>query len=199
VIDTIDFNKQNGLVPAIVQDADSRQVLMLGYMNREALEKTLQSKKITFWSRTRQSLWQKGEISGNTLALVSIQTDCDNDALLIKARPSGPVCHTGKHTCFDEEKLNDDINVLIKLESIILQRKQTMPEKSYTASLLRKGIPAITQKVVEEAVETIVAALNQGPERIREESADLLYHLLVLLAAKDIKLVDVFEELKKRM
>ncbi len=199
MIDTIDFNKQNGLVPAIVQDADSRQVLMLGYMNREALEKTLQSKKITFWSRTRQSLWQKGEISGNTLALVSIQTDCDNDALLIKARPSGPVCHTGKHTCFDEEKLNDDINVLIKLESIILQRKQTMPEKSYTASLLRKGIPAITQKVVEEAVETIVAALNQGPERIREESADLLYHLLVLLAAKDIKLVDVFEELKKRM
>lgn len=199
MIDTIDFDKLNGLVPAVVQDADTRQVLMLGFMNREALEKTLDDKKVTFWSRTRKSLWQKGETSGNTLELISVQTDCDNDALLIKARPSGPVCHTGNHTCFNEEKLKDGSNVLSMLESTILQRKEAMPEKSYTARLLSKGIPAITQKVGEEAVETIVAALNQSPERIREESADLLYHLLVLLAAKDIKFDEVLDELKKRM
>jgi len=196
MIDSVDFDKLNGLVPAIVQDADSRQVLMLGFMNREAFEKTLASRKVTFYSRTRQSLWQKGETSGNTLDLVSVQLDCDNDALLVKARPVGPVCHTGKHSCFGE---NQVVDVLSQLESIILQRKELMPGESYTASLLQKGLPYITQKLGEEAIETVVAALSQNKERIREESADLLYHLLVLLAAKDITLKDVLEELRKRM
>lgn len=196
MIDSVDFDKLNGLVPAIVQDADSRQVLMLGFMNREAFEKTLASRKVTFYSRSRQSLWQKGETSGNTLDLVSIQLDCDNDALLVKARPVGPVCHTGKHSCFGE---NQEVDVLSQLESIILQRKELMPGESYTASLLQKGLPYITQKLGEEAIETVVAALSQNKERIREESADLLYHLLVLLASKDITLKDVLEELKKRM
>lgn len=196
MIDSVDFDKLYGLVPAIVQDADSHQVLMLGFMNREALENTLASKKVIFYSRTRRALWQKGETSGNTLELVSVQIDCDNDALLVKARPTGPVCHTGKHTCFGENQLND---VLSQLESVILQRRETMPERSYTASLLQKGIPYISQKLGEEAVETVVASLSQNKERIRTESADLLYHLLVLLAAKDITLKDVLEELKKRM
>jgi phosphoribosyl-AMP cyclohydrolase / phosphoribosyl-ATP pyrophosphohydrolase len=199
MINTIDFDKLGGLVPAIVQDADTRQILMLGFMNREAVEKTMHDKKVTFWSRTRKSLWQKGETSGNTLNLVSIHTDCDKDALLVKARPTGPVCHTGDHTCFGEEGLNKNAEILSKLESIILDRKATMPEKSYTARLFAKGIPEITQKVGEESVETIVAALNQSPDRLREESADLLYHLLVLLAAKDVPLDEVFGELKKRM
>jgi len=197
--DTIDFDKLNGLVPAIVQDAGSGQVLMLGFMNREAYERTLQEKKVTFWSRTRQTLWQKGETSGNTLDLISIQTDCDNDALLIKARPAGPVCHTGKHTCFGEDALRGNNNVLTQLYSTILQRKAAMPENSYTATLLKNGIPAIAQKVGEEAVETIVASLQESPQRIGEEAADLLYHLLVLLAAKDIAFDDVLQELKKRM
>jgi phosphoribosyl-AMP cyclohydrolase / phosphoribosyl-ATP pyrophosphohydrolase len=199
MIDTIDFEKLNGLVPAVIQDADSLKVLMLGFMNRESLERTLHDKKVTFWSRTRQSLWQKGETSGNVLELVSVRADCDNDALLITARPTGPVCHTGKQTCFSGEEQDGDSDILSRLESIILDRKETMPEASYTARLLQKGIPAITQKIGEEAVETIVAALNQTPDRIREESADLLYHLLVLLAAKDIKFGEVLAELKKRM
>ena len=199
MIDTINFDKHNGLVPAVVQDADTRQVLMLGFMNRESLEKTLNEKKVTFWSRTRETLWQKGEISGNVLELVSVHPDCDNDTLLVKARPAGPVCHTGNHTCFGEEDFSSDTEILTRLESIISERKRDMPEGSYTARLLQKGMPAITQKVGEESVEAIVAALNQSPERLCEESADLLYHLLVLLAAKDCTLNDVLEELKKRM
>jgi len=199
MIDTIDFDKHNGLVPAVVQDADTRQVLMLGFMNRESFEKTLNEKKVTFWSRTRETLWQKGETSGNVLELVSVHPDCDNDTLLVKARPAGPVCHTGNRTCFGEEDIGNNTEILTRLQSIINERKQDMPEGSYTARLLQKGVPAITQKVGEEAVETIVAALNQSPERLCEESADLLYHLLVLLAAKDIKLDEVMDTLKKRM
>lgn len=199
MIDTVNFDKLQGLVPAIIQDSKTHQVLMLGFMDREALEKTIQDKRVTFRSRTRQTLWQKGETSGNYLELVSIQTDCDNDTLLIKARPTGPVCHTGMHTCFQEDKIKPDADILLQLESVILQRKASMPEKSYTASLLKSGLGAITQKVGEEAVEAIVAALAQSPERLREESADLLYHLLVLLAAKNIALDEVLSELKKRM
>lgn len=199
MIDTVNFDKLQGLVPAIIQDAKTQQVLMLGFMDREALEKTIRDKRVTFRSRTRQTLWQKGETSGNYLELVSIQTDCDNDTLLIKARPTGPVCHTGMHTCFQEEKIQPGSDILSQLESVILQRKASMPEKSYTASLLKSGLGTITQKVGEEAVEAIVAALAQSPARLREESADLLYHLLVLLVAKNIALDEVLSELKKRM
>jgi phosphoribosyl-AMP cyclohydrolase / phosphoribosyl-ATP pyrophosphohydrolase len=199
MIDTVNFDKLQGLVPAIIQDSKTHQVLMLGFMDREALEKTIREKRVTFRSRTRQSLWQKGETSGNYLELVSIQTDCDKDTLLVKVRPTGPVCHTGMHTCFQEENMKSDADILSQLESVILQRKASMPEKSYTASLLKSGLVTITQKVGEEAVEAIIAALAQTPDRLREESADLLYHLLVLLAAKNITLDDVLTELKKRM
>lgn len=199
MIDTVNFDKLHGLVPAIIQDAKTHQVLMLGFMDREALEKTIRDKRVTFRSRSRQTLWQKGETSGNYLEMVSIQTDCDSDTLLIKALPTGPVCHTGMHTCFQEEKIKTDTDILSQLESVILQRKASMPEKSYTASLLKSGLGTITQKVGEEAVEAIVAALVQNPDRLREESADLLYHLLVLLAAKNIALDEVLSELKKRM
>jgi phosphoribosyl-ATP pyrophosphohydrolase/phosphoribosyl-AMP cyclohydrolase len=198
-IDQLNFSKLNGLVPAVIQDAATRQVLMVGFMNREAVEKTLSEKKTTFWSRTKQRLWQKGETSGNTLAVVSATTDCDYDALLIQVNPVGPTCHNGTYTCFGEEKSERDLSVLHQLENTISQRKREMPKDSYTATLFARGTSYISQKVGEEAVEVIVASLQQKPQALKEESADLLYHLLVLLADKGINLEDVTETLKGRM
>jgi phosphoribosyl-ATP pyrophosphohydrolase/phosphoribosyl-AMP cyclohydrolase len=187
------------LIPAIIQDVSNNQVLMIGFMNREAVQKTLQERRVTFWSRTKQRLWQKGETSGNTLEVSSIHIDCDGDALVVRANPTGPVCHTGTYTCFGEEKSNALHAVLDNLENIIRERRQQMPEGSYTAKLFRQGTPRIAQKVGEEAVETIVAALQGNSDAMKEESADLLYHLLVLLQEKGLILADVTDVLKKRM
>lgn len=199
MIDKLNFEKLNGLIPAVVQDSQTRQVLMIGFMNREALEKTLADKKVTFWSRTRKRLWQKGETSGNYLEVISVQNDCDNDSVLIRAKPQGPVCHTGKHTCFGEDELKEAKDILSKLESIIRERKKTLPENSYTAKLFEAGTLKIAQKVGEEAVEVAISAVSGDKKRLTEESADLLYHLLVLLQQKDMSLIDVVEELKSRM
>jgi phosphoribosyl-AMP cyclohydrolase / phosphoribosyl-ATP pyrophosphohydrolase len=198
-IESIDFTKTGGLIPAVVQDAGTGQVLMHGYMNRDALEVTIRNKRVTFWSRSRQHLWQKGETSGNILNLVSIYTDCDNDTLLVKAVPAGPVCHTGAPTCFHDDDPPPSGPVLDMLESIIRDRKRTMPEKSYTAKLFKDGTEKIAQKVGEEAVETVIAALGRQDDRVRSEAADLLYHLLVLLADREIRLGEVMDELRKRM
>jgi phosphoribosyl-ATP pyrophosphohydrolase/phosphoribosyl-AMP cyclohydrolase len=206
VIENLNFEKLGGLVPAIVQDIKTSQVLMVGFMNREALEKTLSDKKVTFWSRTKQRLWQKGETSGNFLEFVSVTSDCDNDSLLIKAIPHGPVCHTNKFTCFGEDKIQDEpdssedvVNILRRLEEIIRVRRQTMPEGSYTAKLFSEGTPRIAQKVGEEGVEVAIASVLGDNKRLTEESADLLYHLLVLWQQQGITLAEVIEELRRRM
>ena len=199
MIDKLNFAKLNGLIPAIIQDTTTNQVLMVGFMNREALEKTIQEKKVTFWSRTKGRLWQKGETSGNTLAVSSMQIDCDGDALLIRAIPAGPVCHTGSFTCFGEDKSSGADTILEGLEEIIRERRQRTSSESYTARLFEKGTPRIAQKVGEEAVETVVAAMQNNSGALREEAADLLYHLLVLLQDQGLKLSDVTEVLKRRM
>jgi phosphoribosyl-ATP pyrophosphohydrolase/phosphoribosyl-AMP cyclohydrolase len=199
VNDKLNFEKLNGLVPAVVQDSQTRQVLMVGFMNREALEKTLADKKVTFWSRTKKRLWQKGETSGNYLEFVSIQTDCDNDSVLIKAIPHGPVCHTNQFTCFGEDEMKDVGSVLSKLEEIIRERQRTMPEGSYTSKLFKEGTPRIAQKVGEEGVEVALAAVLGDKKHLTEESADLLYCLLVLLCQQGMVLKDVTSELRKRM
>ncbi len=192
-----DFAKMpDGLVPAVVQDARTGVVLMLGYMNREALEKTLETGLVTFFSRSKQCLWTKGETSGNTLRLRDIRLDCDQDAILLKAEPAGPVCHTGDDTCWGER--NQAVYFLPVLENIIQERKNAAPENSYTAKLFASGIPKIAQKVGEEAVETVIESLGENRERLLNESADLLYHLLVLLAAKEVKLEEVESVLKAR-
>lgn len=180
---TPDFSK--GLLPAIIQDADTHAVLMLGYMNEEAFQQTQATGLITFYSRSRQTLWVKGETSGNYLHLVSWRLDCDGDALLIQARPAGPTCHRGTYSCFssDEELTGSFLGHLWR---IIGERAQREPSESYTARLLAEGLPRVAQKVGEEAVETVIAALSQSPERMTEEIADLLYHLWVLLYAKGI-------------
>jgi len=193
---TLDFKKNNGLIPAIIQDEKTNKVLMLGYMNEESLEKTKETGKVTFFSRSRQKLWTKGERSGNYLYMKSIAEDCDNDTLLIQVDPAGPVCHTGKDTCFDE--INRNSNFLFYLESVIDERKKNQSEKSYTVSLFKKGINKIAQKVGEEATETIIEALNGSRELLIEETGDLLYHLLVLLRAKEVKLSEVLKVLEKR-
>ncbi|HEY4611951.1 MAG TPA: bifunctional phosphoribosyl-AMP cyclohydrolase/phosphoribosyl-ATP diphosphatase HisIE [Bacteroidota bacterium] len=197
--DQLNFSKLNGLVPAVIQDAATRQVLMVGFMNREAAEKTFTDRKATFWSRTKQRLWQKGETSGNTLHVVSAQADCDGDALLIEANPSGPTCHNGTYTCFGEEKRAPGASALQQLEEIIRQRKRDMPKDSYTATLFARGMPHIAQKVGEEAVEVIVASLQQNPAALKDEAADLIYHLLVLLTERGITLEEVGETLRGRM
>lgn len=184
------------LIPAIIQDSESLQVLMLGYMNKEALKKTLQTKRVTFWSRSRKKLWQKGESSGNFLKLVDLKWDCDCDTILIKATAAGPTCHTGKVSCFSKEKENG--NFLKELESIINQRKKAAPKKSYTAKLFQEGLDQIAQKVGEEAVEFLIAGKGQSKQRIVEECADLFYHTLVLLAYKKVKLDEVMAELARR-
>jgi phosphoribosyl-AMP cyclohydrolase / phosphoribosyl-ATP pyrophosphohydrolase len=198
-MDKLNFEKLGGLVPAVIQDVRTNQVLMVGFMNSEALEKTLADKKVTFWSRTKKRLWQKGETSGNYLEYVSMQTDCDNDSLLIKAIPHGPVCHTNRFTCFGEDETIDVGSVLRRLEETIRSRKQLMPEGSYTSILFKEGTPRIAQKVGEEGVEVALASVLGDKKRLTEESADLLYHLLVLLRQQDLTLDDVIKELQSRM
>jgi len=194
----LNFEKLNGLVPAVVQDADNGEVLMVGFMNREALDLTINGKRVTFWSRSKQRLWTKGETSGNYLNLVSIHQDCDEDALLILARPAGPVCHTGSRNCFSTQH-PFNTTMLEKLEEIVLDRKAHPKESSYTSRLLQEGIAKIAQKVGEEAVELSIAAQYPDKQRCIEEAADLLYHTLVLLAGKEILLSDVYGELENRM
>ena len=193
----IDFQKNNGLVPAIIQDNSSNKILMLGYMNEESYNKTIDTGKVTFFSRSRQQLWTKGETSGNFLLLRKILIDCDNDTLLIKAIPTGPVCHTGNDTCFNEINKNEE-PFLFSLEKIIADRKNNPTVESYTSSLFKKGINKIAQKVGEEATEVVIEAIDNNRIRLKEETADLFYHLLVLLQAKDIPLSEINEVLEKR-
>lgn len=199
-IDTLDFDKGDGLIPAIIQDADNFQILMLGYMNREALETTLEKEHVTFYSRSKERLWTKGETSENYLDLVDIQQDCDDDTLLVLAHPQGPTCHTGNQTCFfrKEFKPEHNLDFLSDLEQLIFSRKKERPEGSYTTSLFDKGIDIIAQKVGEEAVETILESKNNNPNVFKGEVADLLYHLLVLLAEKDIPLKEIVQKLEDR-
>lgn len=193
----LDFGKMNGLVPAVIQDNYTQKVLMLGFMNEEAYNKTVETGKVTFFSRTKNRLWTKGEESGNFLHVVSIATDCDNDTLLIKVNPAGPVCHTGADTCWGE-KNEQDIMFLKELQDFIDKRHEEMPEKSYTTSLFKSGVNKMAQKVGEEAVETIIEACNGTDERLIYEGADLLYHLIVLLTLKGYRIEDLARELKER-
>ena len=195
---TLDFEKMGGLIPAIIQDNNTNKVLMLGFMNEEALEQTLSSGKVTFFSRTKNRLWMKGETSGNTLSVVSITPDCDNDTLLIKAIPAGPVCHKGTDTCWAEENTLNPILFLSELQDFINKRHEEMPEGSYTTSLFKKGVNKMAQKVGEEAVETIIEATNGNNEKLIYESSDLLYHLIVLLTSKGLRIEDVVKELQMR-
>ncbi len=193
----INFGKSGGRVPVIVQDNRNGRVLMLGYMNRQAFLHTLQTGKVTFFSRSRQQLWTKGETSGNELLVESIQPDCDGDTLLIRAIPTGPVCHTGEATCFGTHT-NPGWGFLFELERIIYQRKQTGEGRSYTRQLLDRGTAAMGRKLVEEATEVLVAVLSEGKKRVAEETADLIYHLLVLLADQGIELQQVEQILQDR-
>lgn len=193
----IDFEKfSDGLVPAIIQDQKTSKVLMLGYMNREALNKTLEIGKVTFYSRSKQRLWTKGEESGNFLELKSIASDCDQDALLIKVDPVGPVCHTGADTCWSEKNHKDDF--LSHLESIIMLRKNSNDDQSYVRSLFAKGINKIAQKVGEEAVELVIEAKDNNDDLFLNEAADLLFHYLILLNSKEHTLQDIINVLEKR-
>ncbi|MGE0638218.1 MAG: bifunctional phosphoribosyl-AMP cyclohydrolase/phosphoribosyl-ATP diphosphatase HisIE [Bacteroidia bacterium] len=193
----LDFEKSGGLIPVIVQDTKTAKVLMLGYMNSEALEKTKNENRVTFFSRSKNRLWTKGEISGNFLEVVSITEDCDSDTLLIKATPVGPVCHKGSDTCFNETNPSNAL-FLEHLENIILDRKNKPSPKSYTSELFAKGINKIAQKVGEEAVELVIEAKDNDKDLFIGEAADLLYHYLVLLAAKDLTLSDVIKKLEER-
>lgn len=195
----IDFNKnKDGLVPAIVQDASTKNVLMLGFMNQEAFDKTIETSNVTFFSRTKNRLWTKGETSGNFLKLVSIKNDCDKDSLLVKVNPIGPTCHTGTDTCWHEEN-SQDYGFLSKLEHTITSRIENADsKKSYVASLFAKGINKVAQKVGEEAVEVVIEAKDDNDELFLNESADLLFHYLMLLQAKGYKLNDVVDVLKSR-
>lgn len=193
----IDFQKGDGLVPAVVQDYLSGKVLMLGYMNEEAVNKTKASGKVTFYSRSKQRLWTKGETSGNYMDFVSMAVDCDGDTLLVKAIPDGPACHTGADTCFNEDNTTTT-NFLDHLEAIIADRIKNPNEKSYTAALMAKGINKVAQKVGEEAVELVIEAKDNDKELFLNEAADLLFHYMVLLQAKGYKLEDVIKVLMKR-
>lgn len=193
----LDFEKMNGLIPAIIQDNYTQKVLMLGFMNKEAYEKTMETGKVTFFSRTKNRLWTKGEESGNFLHVVSVKADCDNDTLLIMVQPEGPVCHKGTDTCWGD-KNEQDIMFLKELQDFIDRRRQEMPEKSYTTSLFNSGVNKMAQKVGEEAVETILEACNGTDERLIYEGADLLYHLIVLLTYKGYRIEDLARELKER-
>jgi phosphoribosyl-ATP pyrophosphohydrolase/phosphoribosyl-AMP cyclohydrolase len=193
----IDFDKMNGLVPAIVQDVNTNKVLMLGFMNREAYEKTLSTRLVTFYSRTRNKLWTKGEESGHYLHLVSIKNDCDNDTLLVEVNPEGPTCHKGTDTCWGE-KNEEPIMFLKELQDFIDKRHEEMPEGSYTTSLFESGLNRMAQKVGEEAVELVIEATNGTDERMVYEGADLLYHLIVLLTSKGYRIDDLARELMVR-
>ena len=194
----LDFSKLNGLVPAIIQDQRTSKVLMLGFMNEEALQKTTETGQVTFFSRAKNRLWTKGEESGNFLNVISIESDCDNDTLLIKVNPVGPVCHTGSDTCWNEKNEQNGLDFLKKLQDFIDQRKAEMPEGSYTTSLFRSGTAKIAQKVGEEAVETVIEAMANNDERLIYEASDLLYHLFVLMTHKGFRLEDLARELQKR-
>jgi len=193
----IDFAKGGGLVPAIIQDDSTEQVLMLGYMNAASVEKTLKTGLVTFYSRSRETLWTKGETSGNVLKLIDMSLDCDKDTLLVRARPSGPTCHEGTISCFGTEG-PQGTGFLSYLEALIAGRKSGDPESSYTAKLLQGPLRRAAQKVGEEGVETALAAVSETDDKLTSEAADLIYHLLVLLAAKDVKLKDVIAELQSR-
>lgn len=194
----IDFEKCGGLVPAIIQDATTRKVLMLGYMNQESLKKTTDIGLVTFYSRSRQELWTKGETSGNYLKLVDIKVDCDNDTLLIQAKPEGPVCHTGSDTCWGDTNEASPLTFLTQLQDFIEKRHEEMPEGSYTTSLFRDGLNRMAQKVGEEALELVIEATNGTEERMIYEGADMLYHLIVLLTSKGLRIEDLARELQVR-
>jgi len=193
----LDFEKTGGLIPAIIQDNETNKVLMLGYMNEESLAKTQETGKVTFFSRTKPRLWTKGEESGNFPNVVSIKDDCDHDTLLIKVNPVGPVCHTGTDTCWGEEN-KEDILFLKYLQHFIERRHQEMPDGSYTTSLFQSGINRMAQKVGEEALESVIEACNGTDERLIYESADMIYHLIVLLTSKGLSIEDLARELQKR-
>lgn len=193
----LDWEKMGGMIPAVVQDCASRRVLMLGYMNLEALQKTLQSQRVTFWSRSRQELWTKGATSGNSLHLEEVRADCDNDALLVLARPDGPTCHQGTRCCFGQDDAYPGLEFLADLDQLIARRQQEMPKGSYTTRLFEEGIAKIAQKVGEEAVEVIVSAMQER-QRTVEECADLLYHLLVFLRERQVPLDEVMRQLHSR-
>ncbi|WP_029906090.1 bifunctional phosphoribosyl-AMP cyclohydrolase/phosphoribosyl-ATP diphosphatase HisIE [Prevotella sp. 10(H)] len=193
----LDFEKTGGLIPAIIQDNVTNKVLMLGYMNQEALDKTQETGKVTFYSRTKQRLWTKGEESGNFLNVISIKEDCDKDTLLIKVDPVGPVCHTGADTCFNEEN-KEDVMFFKYLQHFINKRYQEMPGGSYTTSLFQSGVNRMAQKVGEEALESVIEACNGTNERLIYESSDMLYHLIVLLTSKGLSIEDLAKELQRR-
>jgi phosphoribosyl-ATP pyrophosphohydrolase/phosphoribosyl-AMP cyclohydrolase len=194
----IDFEKSGGLVPAIIQDPNTKNVLMLGYMNQEAFEKTVATKKVTFWSRSRNCLWTKGETSGNYLNLIDIKVDCDNDTLLVKAIPDGPTCHTGTDTCWGEDNKENPLAFLTELQDFIDKRHEEMPDGSYTTKLFKDGINKIAQKVGEEALETVIEATNGTSDHLVYEASDLLYHLTVLLTSKGLRIEQIADELHKR-
>ena len=194
----IDFNKCGGLVPAIIQDATTKAVLMLGYMNEESLKKTEETGLVTFFSRSRQCLWTKGETSGNYLHVVNIKSDCDNDTLLIQAHPDGPTCHKGTDTCWGEENKQNPLLFLSELSDFIEKRHQEMPEGSYTTSLFKDGLNRMAQKVGEEALELVIEATNGTNERLIYEGSDMLYHLIVRLTSKGLRIEDMAAELMER-
>lgn len=195
---TIDFDKMGGLVPTIIQDADTKNVLMLGFMNREAYDKTIETGRVTFWSRSRNTLWTKGETSGNYLDLVSIQNDCDCDTLLVKVHPNGPTCHTGTDTCWGETNEKNPILFLSQLQDFIQKRKNEMPEGSYTTKLFKDGIGRQAQKVGEEALEAVIEAVSGTNDKLLYEVSDMFYHLIVLLTSKGLRIEDVARELALR-
>lgn len=194
----IDFDKMGGLVPAIIQDDKTKNVLMLGYMNQEAYDKTVETGKVTFYSRTKQRLWTKGEESGNFLNVVSIKNDCDQDTLLIRVNPVGPICHTGTDTCWGEENQMNPLLFLTELQDFIEKRHREMPEGSYTTSLFKDGLNRMAQKVGEEALEAVIEAVNGSNERLIYEGSDMIYHLIVLLTAKGLRIEDMAQELMVR-
>lgn len=194
----IDFDKMGGLVPAIIQDAKTKNVLMLGYMNQEAYDKTVELGKVTFYSRTKKRLWTKGEESGNFLNVVSIKNDCDDDTLLIRVNPVGPVCHKGTDTCWGEKNEMNPLLFLTELQDFIETRHKEMPEGSYTTSLFKDGLNRMAQKVGEEALEAVIEAVNGTNDRLIYEGSDLLYHLIVLLTAKGLRIEDMASELIER-
>ncbi len=205
-IEDIVFNPADGLVPAVIQDSHTKQVLMLGYMNRESVQITIDTGSVTFFSRSKQRLWMKGEESGNILKVISIQKDCDNDALLVEATPVGPTCHTGEVSCFHELPYHaptgsrgreDGLSFLLELQELLYQRKTQMPEGSYTSKMFRKGRDKLAQKVGEEAVETVIGVKNNRKE-FTYEASDLLFHLMMLLVGEGMKLEDLVEELRNR-
>ena len=198
LIEQIDFKKGNGIAPAIIQDVQTQKVLMLGYVSKESIEKTLEEKRVCFYSRSKNRLWTKGETSGNFLNFVSMSLDCDQDTLLIKVNPVGPACHKGTDTCWGDTNSRTNIDFLLELQDVIEERKKNLSDKSYTASLFKKGINKVAQKVGEEAVELVIEAKDDDKDLFMGEAADLMFHYLVLLAAKNYKLEEVVEVLTKR-